>query len=169
MKVMRLMVVLASAIGVCAMIIAPGVTAHSTTNFKIMIFPLECSIDLLSTGVNTITQLTPENCNDPAPELPVDQSDTELSPLRPSGEAVRIVPPVGGSALPIMQGPAVTVPNENYDVISGNADHKSAHNAHVAPSPSKGLTMTTVIGSLLPLSVVSVLVWRRYTHWKGGL
>jgi hypothetical protein len=57
--------------------------ARSSTDLKIMIFPLECSIDLLNTGVTTLRQITPENCQDPdeEPSAPGDIGGAVESPV----------------------------------------------------------------------------------------
>lgn len=51
--------------------------ARPSSDFKIMIFPLECSVDLLNVGVGTLRQLTPENCMDPEiePGIPGNVTD----------------------------------------------------------------------------------------------
>lgn len=49
-------------------LLAMPASAQPSSDFKIMIFPLECSVDLLNVGVGTFRQLTPENCMDPEVE-----------------------------------------------------------------------------------------------------
>ena len=50
-------------------IVAAPLVAATTTDFRIQVQPLECSVDTLSSGVNTLTQLSP-NCA-PLEKLPV--------------------------------------------------------------------------------------------------
>jgi hypothetical protein len=63
------------------------VAAQPSTNLKILIFPLECSVDLTNVGVGVYKNLTPENCMDPIEEpvvpVPVPVPEAAQSPSEP--------------------------------------------------------------------------------------
>lgn len=53
------------AVLVVSLVSAAAAQAQPASKFELMIFPLECHVDTLQTGSNTIFQVTPENCMNP--------------------------------------------------------------------------------------------------------
>jgi hypothetical protein len=75
------------ALGLClAVAIALPVAATDNTTLQLRIVPLECSIDTLTTGPNSLTQVSPEECGEHPPVV--------------SPPSVRPFSPVPGSANP---------------------------------------------------------------------
>lgn len=131
-----------------AMLSQPAL-AHPSTNLKIMIFPLECSIDLLNTGVTTFRQITPENCQDPEEEPGIPGSTGGVAEQTTSSPRPNIFWH-GGMTSPLEQE-AVTAfpesPEVRKTVVSeGSHDHRVENVA-----PSAQVQIMTAIITLAPL------------------
>lgn len=130
-------------------LIVQTVAARPSSEFKMMIFPLECSIDMLHTGVTTFRQITPENCQDPdeEPGIPGDTGQSPIpseQPQRPSSVWY------GNISSPLEQMPITVLP-ESHEVkktISADPPHDHAANE---TSTSRQMQIMTAIIVALPL------------------
>lgn len=63
-----------------------SVSAGTQPSFKLHIFPLECSLDLVENGSSNSTQITPDNCEDilfPKPPAAEPSSQALTEPVEP--------------------------------------------------------------------------------------
>lgn len=66
---MKWALLLLASIVVCGQVTAHTVAATATSDFKLQILPLECSLDTVALGYSTLQQVGPASCLAPSPQL----------------------------------------------------------------------------------------------------
>lgn len=147
--------------------------AHASPNseFRMMIFPLECSVDLTTVGVGTYQQLTPENCHDfpfddpadpaptPTPTEPPHTHFPDASPEAYTSQVARRIPQLYGTI------PSYLIPELLDDSRPGLTDRYGTIqriDSATSRTDSPKLFLTTT-GFLVTLIVALLLYswWRR--------
>lgn len=164
MNVMSRIVVGLALLGMVLMTTAPASLARPTSQFKVMIFPLECSIDLLNTGVNVLTQITPENCLDPGIEK--DTIHNQPPPLTYGRTESGGSPGAVGAVMPLLHASLMAPIPKNIDKAApSRLDSAATEHTHAHAQSSSSLAMNAVIiGGLLTSVIGLVVAWRQYGY-----
>lgn len=148
-----------------------------SAEFEIKVFPLECNIDLLHTGVNEIAQLDPEDClpkppGEPPVPSPEGPSDDEESPgLLPEVSSPSPQMPAGTSILPLLS----TTPLEER--LSRGVGYDSVPITDSPTTPTEGfsfrlftyaiVTVVVVLTTYIGIFAAAPLLFHKFSNRLG--